>query len=149
MFVLDTDHFSILQNEPTAEQVTLRRRIATQDPSQFFVPIIAFQEQVEGWNSFLNRAKATPKVVFAFQMFQRLLSSFASSRILPFDDRAAVISDSLRQQKIRIGTADLRIASIALSRGMTLLTRNTIDFARIPGLNFEDWTADDTANGSH
>jgi tRNA(fMet)-specific endonuclease VapC len=35
---------------------------------------------------------------------------------------------------------DLRIASIAIANQMTLLTRNRVDFERVPGLMFEDWT---------
>jgi tRNA(fMet)-specific endonuclease VapC len=35
---------------------------------------------------------------------------------------------------------DLRIASIALATGMTVLTRNLVDFQRVPNLNVEDWT---------
>ncbi len=35
---------------------------------------------------------------------------------------------------------DLRIASIALSHDMTVLTRNVRDFEQVPDLRIEDWT---------
>jgi predicted nucleic acid-binding protein len=35
---------------------------------------------------------------------------------------------------------DLRIASIALTTGATLLSRNLRHFRRVPGLASEDWT---------
>lgn len=35
---------------------------------------------------------------------------------------------------------DLRIASVALANDMTVLTRNRVDFERIPNLTVEDWT---------
>jgi len=35
---------------------------------------------------------------------------------------------------------DLRIAAIAIANDLTLLTRNAIDFERVPNLHFEDWT---------
>jgi tRNA(fMet)-specific endonuclease VapC len=34
---------------------------------------------------------------------------------------------------------DLRIAAIAIANQMTLLTQNTVDFERIPGLSIGDW----------
>jgi tRNA(fMet)-specific endonuclease VapC len=43
-------------------------------------------------------------------------------------------------RRVRVATLDLRIASIALCRGLTLLTRNISDFGRVPGLKTEDWT---------
>jgi tRNA(fMet)-specific endonuclease VapC len=41
---------------------------------------------------------------------------------------------------IRIPTMDQRIASIAIAQRMILVTRNTVDFERIPGLELQDWT---------
>ena len=35
---------------------------------------------------------------------------------------------------------DLRIASIALSQNMTVVTRNLSDFGRVPNLAIENWT---------
>ncbi len=35
---------------------------------------------------------------------------------------------------------DLMIAAIALANGLTLVTNNTREFARVPGLKLEDWS---------
>jgi len=59
---------------------------------------------------------------------------------LPFDDTAATIFDQLRAQKIRIGANDLAIAAIALSVSGVLVTRNIVDFQRVPNLQIKDWT---------
>ncbi len=58
---------------------------------------------------------------------------------LPFDDVAAGIFDGLRKQKLRIGTNELAIAAITLSVNGVLVTRNMVDFWKIPGLAIEDW----------
>jgi tRNA(fMet)-specific endonuclease VapC len=58
-----------------------------------------------------------------------------------FDEKAADLFGSLRRKKVRIGTMDLRIASIALANDFTLLTRNLVDFQQVPDLKVEDWTA--------
>jgi tRNA(fMet)-specific endonuclease VapC len=54
--------------------------------------------------------------------------------------RAIAVFDSLRDQRVRIATMDLRIAAIARSRNLMLLTRNVCDFDRVPGLVTADWT---------
>jgi tRNA(fMet)-specific endonuclease VapC len=38
-----------------------------------------------------------------------------------------------------IGPYDLQIAAIALAHGCTVVTHNTSEFSRIPGLTLEDW----------
>ena len=39
-----------------------------------------------------------------------------------------------------IGPYDLQIAAIALVHGLTVVTHNTGEFSRVPGLKVEDWT---------
>lgn len=38
-----------------------------------------------------------------------------------------------------IGPFDMQIAAIALANGLTLITHNTTEFSRVPGLMIEDW----------
>jgi tRNA(fMet)-specific endonuclease VapC len=108
--------------------------------SDFYVPVISFHEQVLGWNAYLNRASTPESIVRAYSMFQQILEDFARMTVAPFDTPASITFQSLRSSKIRIGTMDLRIAAIALANGWTLLSRNSVDFDRVPNLRVEDWT---------
>ena len=74
--------------------------------------------------------------------YERLLDMFrffADWRILPFDDAAARMFKSFRSQKVRIGSMDLKIASIVKGHDATLLSRNIRDFQKVPELRVEDW----------
>jgi len=140
VFLLDTDHLGILQDRVQPECQRLLDRIAQHPPTEFYVSIVSFHEQVVGWNAYLNRARTITGVVSAYQMFHDILADFASMQVLPFDNDAGNRFESLRRQRVRIGTMDLRIASIALARGYTVLTRNLVDFEQVPDLSVEDWT---------
>lgn len=58
---------------------------------------------------------------------------------MPFDARAADQFAVLRRQRIRVGTMDLKIASIALVNEALLVTANLRDFSLVPGLRCENW----------
>ena len=64
---------------------------------------------------------------------------------LPFDSACvphyARIRDHLERQGSRIGGHDLMIAAIALAHDLTVVTNNTDEFKRVPGLRVEDWSA--------
>jgi tRNA(fMet)-specific endonuclease VapC len=140
MYLLDTDHIGIVQARKQPEVDRLWARISQHAPDQFFVPIVSFHEQVLGWNTYLNRARDPDSVVRAYLMFERILADFATARIRPFDRQASTVFEDLRQQRVRVATMDLRIAAIALAGNLTLLTRNLVDFRKVPGLSVEDWT---------
>jgi tRNA(fMet)-specific endonuclease VapC len=62
---------------------------------------------------------------------------------LPFDPVAAGeyarVRLELEARGQMIGANDLLIASIALANGLTVVTHNTAEFGRVPGLVIEDW----------
>jgi tRNA(fMet)-specific endonuclease VapC len=66
------------------------------------------------------------------------LAPFAS---LPFDDFCArrCAERELERTGSVIGPHDLQIAATALHHGLTLVTHNTREFSRIPGLRLDDW----------
>ncbi len=148
MYILDTDHLSILQQPSGPDFEKLERRVLQIAETQLFVTIISFHEQANGWNSYLASASRLEEIHHGYRMLQRMLGQYAAMNVLPFDEPASNQFAILKPGRLRVGTFDLRIAAIAMSRGMTLLTRNTVDFARVPGLKFEDWTADASAVGS-
>lgn len=140
MLVLDTSILGILQRERGDEFKDVHQRLDAADPTTIFVTIVSFHEQAIGWNAYLHRARQSLNLIHGYAMFERLLTDFSRLNVLPFDDPAAAIFASLQKQRLRVGTMDLRIAAVALSRGFKVITRNTVDFQRVPGLQCEDWT---------
>ena len=63
--------------------------------------------------------------------------------VLPFDPDAvketARIRHELEQRGETVGLCDIMIAGQALSLGMTVVTQNTVEFQKIPGLLVQDW----------
>ena len=70
----------------------------------------------------------------------------APLEVMPFDDRAAASYGQLRADLERAGTPigplDMLIAAHAMALGVTLVTSNRRELARVPGLAVEDWLAE-------
>jgi tRNA(fMet)-specific endonuclease VapC len=137
--LLDTDHVSILQYEDEAA-VVLRRRLAGLPADAVHACIVSFQEQARGWLAYLHRSRKREQILKAYADLQTLLKDYQSYDVFPFDEAAMDELERLQQQRIRIGTNDLRIAAIAKANGVKLLSRNLRDFRLVPGLDVEDWT---------
>lgn len=64
--------------------------------------------------------------------------------VLPFDaedaSAAGAIRAALRVVGKPIGSYDVLIAAQAVVRGLTLITANTSEFGRVPGLKLDNWT---------
>ena len=73
----------------------------------------------------------------------QVLAFTSPFKSLPFDDPAAEHYGQLRAHLASggqlIGPYDLQIAAIALAHGLVVVTHNTKEFSRVPGLVIEDW----------
>jgi tRNA(fMet)-specific endonuclease VapC len=140
-YLLDTDHISFLQLGSGREYAALSVRMSRYSSADFAVSLVSFHEQVLGGHAYINRARTTRDVVRGYAVLGQVLQGYLTAAVLPFDAAAGATFDGLISRRVRVGTMDLRIASIALSRGLTVLTRNLGDFGKAPGLVVEDWTA--------
>jgi tRNA(fMet)-specific endonuclease VapC len=140
MFILDTDHISLLERTTSTEAQRLDYRLEQVDPQQIATTIITYEEQTQGWLSYAAGARTLVQQVTAYKRLSRHLDLYRRIRVLEFDERAATEFQRLRQSRIRIGTMDLKIAAVVLAHDATLLSRNLRDFHKVPGLRVEDWT---------
>jgi tRNA(fMet)-specific endonuclease VapC len=139
MWVLDTDHLSLIQRGyPNVKQRYDEIGFAKA------VTVITLEEQMKGWLNLINKYNDRPsqseKLILAYKGMRDSVEYINKITMLDFDQLAYDCYKELIRQKVRIGTRDLRIAAITLSRNAILVTRNNKDFSKVPNLRIEDWT---------
>lgn len=139
-YLLDTDHISILQRQDGEEFRRLSGRIAQAGMGGLLLCVVSLHEQVLGCHAYINRARTPDAIVRGYAMLGRVFRAFTAAPVLPFDEAAVASFEVLSARRLRVATMDLRIAAIAVSRGLTLLTRNRSDFGQIAELTIQDWT---------
>ena len=139
-YLLDTDHLSILQRQAGKDYNNLAKRMAQHPISDFAISIVTFHEHMLGSHAYINRARTSSEVMKGYEIMARIVSDFKVLPIVSFDAGAATEYAELESQRIQLAKMDARIAAIALSRKLTLLTRNHRDFGKVAGLVIEDWT---------
>ncbi len=132
MFLFDTDALSqVLRRDPSP---SILIRMASVPREEQFTTAITVGEMVYG-------AERSSRREYLLGQFEERL--WPNLRILPFDHAAAETYGRIRAELERAGTPlaepDLRIAAIALTRDLTVVTGNTRHFSRVPGLRVEDW----------
>jgi tRNA(fMet)-specific endonuclease VapC len=139
LWILDTDHFSLLQRG----QETIVKRLYKIKASEIAITIITAEEQMRGRLNVIRRSNTSIELALAYQRLGNLLEDLNTINVQNFTTEASTIYDELVRQKIRIGTQDLRIAAIALAIKGIVVTRNRRDFEKVPGLLWEDWTVEE------
>ena len=110
-------------------------RIKQEAPTDIVICSVVLSELIYG------AARAAPLHQANNRMrVEQLRQQFMS---LPFDDSAAEQCGAVRAHLAALGTPigpnDLMIAAIALTHRLILVTHNTSEFGRVPGLAIEDW----------
>jgi tRNA(fMet)-specific endonuclease VapC len=131
VYCFDTDILSaVIRRDPP---LALIRRLAQTPPEQQFTTAVTLGELLYG-TARRGSAALTRKV-------RELV--IGALLVLPFDERAAEVYGPLRAgleaAGRRLDEPDLRIASIALSRGLVVVTANVRHFGRVPDLKVENW----------
>lgn len=116
-------------------QPKLIARIKQEVPSNIVICSVVVGELIYGTERSLPAHQANNRA-----RVQQLRSQFMS---LSFDDSAAEeygkVRAHLAARGAQIGPNDLMIAAITLANRFTLVTHNTSEFRRVPGLLIEDW----------
>lgn len=132
MYLFDTDTLSeLLKRSPSPG---LLARLAAVSPEHQLTTAITVGEMVFG-------AHRSPKREYLLrQLAERV---WPQVRILAFDRAAAESYGALRARLEQAGTPlsepDMRIAAIALTHDLTVVTGNTRHFQRVGGLRVENW----------
>jgi tRNA(fMet)-specific endonuclease VapC len=136
-FLLDTDTISLAQ----FGNATVLARMATHLDSEIQLSVVSLQEQMLGWLGRFGKLTAAPQLADWYDRFvHRIFPVWKRYTVLPFPEPAILRFETLRSLRLNVGLMDLRIAALALQNGLTVVTRNRVDFGRVPGLASEDWS---------
>ncbi len=109
--------------------------------ANIFITTVTLEEQLKGRLAIISKCTTKPELLpRAYQNLLITQGYFCQMNLLDFNEAACECFKKLRQQKINIGTQDLRIATIALVNDAILVTQNYKDFIKVPDLKMEDWT---------
>ena len=137
LYVFDTDHLSLYgRNHPILIDRLQQQSIVLTTTA------INIEEQVRGRLAQISEAKDGDALANAFRWLSETVKLLSEFEVLQFTIEAQSIYRELKLQRIRVGTQDLRIASIVLANQGILLSRNARDFDRVPNLTVENWTID-------
>jgi tRNA(fMet)-specific endonuclease VapC len=134
-YLVDTDIFSLyLQHHPAVVGGLVRHL-----SDHVAVSIVSIQEVWDGWSAVITRAKTPDQVATAYSRLTDTLNELKNWPVVSFSAGAVARYTVLKKQKLNVGSNDLKIASIAIEANAKVVTRNSRDFMRIPGVVFEDW----------
>src|SRR5712692_7120983 len=127
-YLLDATAIIALLNDTTSKAAQRARR---EKPSDIAIPAIVIHELFYG--AFKSRRAAQNVALIDALQFAVIGFDKEDAR------QAGAVRALLASKGTPIGPYDVLIAGQAVARNMILVTNNTQEFKRVPGLRFEDW----------
>lgn len=137
MVVLDTNHITVLGYATSGSAALLQR--LDESKEEAVTTVITLEEQMRGWLAAIHKLKDVRNQIPAYDRLRIRTEFLAKWVLLPWDEDAANRFIQFRKAGVRIATMDLKIACITMAHDAMLLTRNTVDFQKVPGLKFANW----------
>jgi tRNA(fMet)-specific endonuclease VapC len=137
MHLLDTNTLTALhKGDPRVID-----RLKHLDDPDIATTLITKIELLRGRMDFLLKATNGQDLLRAQSLLFQTETLLGEIDILPFDSMAIEQFERLIAERLsrKMGRADLQIASIALAKRATLVTRNIKDFQRVPNLKIVNW----------
>jgi len=138
MLILDTDHLVEYQKGTSPQALRLKERLE-QAGEPFATTIITVEEVMRGWLAAVRRTTDPVRQVSAYGRLRHLFRFFGTWDVLDWTPASAAEFTALKAAKTRVGTMDLKIASIAIANNATLLSRNLNDYRNVRSLLVADW----------
>lgn len=148
MYVLDTCIFSLyfVRENPTPP---LKEKILATPDNELCITSITVEEGLSGAFTLIRKRDGLQihqqaSLVDAYSLLNTVFFALHRPQHLPFDSAAFAVYKTIPTNVRKGRTRDCRIASVAVSLGYTVVTRNTEDFEVIkkalPSLRFVDWS---------
>jgi tRNA(fMet)-specific endonuclease VapC len=115
------------------QQLAVRNRFEAHTLNELAMSIITVGELRFGAEKSQSRERALATMAQLVQMIQPCALPMAAA------EHYGHVRATLQQQGLPIGNNDLWLAAHALAEGWTLVTNNTREFSRVPGLRVENW----------
>lgn len=130
MYLLDTNICIYFMNN---RYPSLTKKLMSHHPSELLISSITVFELQYG----------AEKSNWGEKTKQKMAMFLAPFNILPFDSDDACVAARIRvhlqKQGTIIGPYDIQLAGQAVSKNLTIVTHNSGEFSRVPGIRMEDW----------
>jgi tRNA(fMet)-specific endonuclease VapC len=147
MYILDTDHLSLIQRNGQEGKRILARLSALENPT-IAVTVITYEEQVRGRLNLVSKAKTLDERIRAYAGLQQISTDYRLITIIAFDRAAGLEHERLRKAYPRLGNMDVNYPTLTLSgrERASQFKGNSLDSSRLTPILFWSYIASKGSN---